>query len=122
MTDKLSLADYDPTPEPEVPQTYAFDRRYSARHPVTGRVTVQRCDHDTQAYRHRICSVELCDMGAGGMAAYSDVAIAPNETVAVFLPSHGAEQGLDLRGHVVRCQPTFGGYQVAIAFDQEKAA
>ncbi len=122
MPPTLTHTEAQTTADEQLPETYAFDRRHSARHTVSGRVTVQRHDHDPAAYQHPICSVELCDMGHGGMAAVSDVAMAPNELVEIYFPAHGAEQGLDLRGRVVRCIPTHGGYRVAIAFDTQLAA
>ncbi len=121
MSGTLTYTGHEQTDQP-TPETYKFDRRYSARHRVAGRATVQRRDHDTTVYQHPICSVRLQDMGFGGLAGVSDVAMSPNESVAVFFPAHGAEQGWDLHGRVVRCLPACGGYQVAIAFDDQRAA
>ncbi len=104
------------------PLSFKFDRRYSQRHPVTGRVTLHRRDHDLNAYQHPICSIQLHNMSHGGLLARSEVALRDNEQVTVFFPPHAGERALDMTGHVVRCDPADKGYEIAIKFDISRAA
>ncbi len=102
--------------------TLRFDRRRAERHPVSGRVTVMRRAHDPMVYRQPVCSFQLRNMSDTGLAGQCEMPLSVDETVAVFLPPHGSERGVDLLGHVVRCQPADQGYQVAVQFDVRPAA
>lgn len=102
--------------------TLRFDRRRAQRHPVSGRVTVLRRSHDPLVYRQPVCSFQLRDMSDGGLAGRCEMPLQLDEPVAVFLPPHGNERGLDLLGHIVRCRADDGGYRVAVQFDMRPAA
>ncbi len=103
-------------------QPLRFDRRRAQRHPVSGRVTVLRRSHEPLAYRQPVCSFQLQDMSDGGLGARCEMPLALDEPVAVFLPPHGAERGIDLLGHIVRCDAGEGGYRIAVQFDTRPAA
>lgn len=99
-----------------------FDRRHETRYPVSGQITILRCDHDPEAYQHPINSLQLKDMCNGGLAAKSDTVINQNERVAIYFPPKDNKPGFDLAGHVVRCLPDKKGYTIAIQFDAKRAA
>jgi PilZ domain len=102
-----------------------FDRRRYPRHEITGHVTLMRRSHDTDVYRHPVCSIRLHDMSEGGLGGGIDIPLQPDEPVAILFPPHGADHGMDLHGHVVRCIPGDGdeaGYNLGIVFDAMQAA
>lgn len=103
-----------------------FDRRRAERHRVEGQVTVLRKDHDPQVYRHPVCALRLENLGDGGLAAVSETPLEVNERIAVYFPPHGFESGIELHGHVIRCDrasnPDAAGYEIAVQFDLPLAA
>lgn len=104
-------------------QPMRFDRRRSPRRAAAGHVTLLRRSHETTVYRHPVCSIHLCDLSDHGIGAHSDLPLHPDEPVAVFLPPHGSERGVDLIGHIARVEPdATSGYRIGIAFDPRPAA
>lgn len=127
MVNATLIAIQDPAEAEPIPPTFCFDRRRSERQPVSGRVSLRRLDHDPDAYRFRLCSIQLHDISAGGLCAVSDVPFEKFELVCVHFPPHGHEPGFELIGHVVRCTPAHrpdepNGYEVGICFDTRAAA
>lgn len=114
------------------PTVYRFDRRRAERHELGGCVTAMRLDHNMHAYRHPLCSLRLRNLSDGGVGAISDYPLAIDERVSVYFQPHGAEQGFEIQGHVVRCMPLRGGaedaelrttgYEIGLRFDPAAAA
>lgn len=114
------------------PVTFPFERRGSRRYIMSGRVTMMRRAHTLDCYRQPICCVQLNDLSDGGLSAHCDLPLEPNEPVAIFFPPRGAQRGVDLLGHIIRCDrapapgtgpgPGADGYHLAIAFDHRPAA
>lgn len=113
------------------PTILRFDRRTHPRHRADGRVTAFRKDHAVPAYQHPVCSLRLADISEGGLGAFSDVPLEPDEQLAVCFPAHGAEPALELYGHVVRCRPRHdqqdeqrgdAGYELGVCFGVPPAA
>ncbi len=99
-----------------------FDRRRDIRYPVSGQITILRCDHDPEVYQHPVAAMQLSDMSDGGLAATSDTTLSRNERVTVYFPPKGDDPGFDLYGHIVRCIPAQNGYAIAIQFDAKRPA
>jgi len=89
---------------------------------MSGRVTMMRRAHTLDCYRQPICCVQLNDLSDGGLSAHCDLPLEPNEPVAIFFPPRGAQRGVDLLGHIVRCDHGHNGYHLAVAFDHRPAA
>lgn len=115
----------------DAPEVFGFDRRRAERYPIACNVTAMRREHDTEAYRHPACRLELCNISETGVAAISDVPLDTDATIRIVFPPHGGEAAIELTGHVVRCLPWTGdaddaeprsGYEIAIAFDPAFAA
>lgn len=106
------------------PAQMRLDRRQHPRYLMSGRVTVMRRGHDVASYHQPVCSVQLCDVSDGGLAAHCDMPLRPDEPVAVFFPPRGPQRGVDIMGHVIRCQPDAdnNGYRLALRFDCRPAA
>lgn len=113
---------HPPAQAGDVPATYLFDRRRNHRYVMTGRVTMLRRAHTTECHRQPICCVQLEDLSDGGVSAHSDMPLAIDEPVAVLFPPCGPQRGVDLLGHVIRCDPDHDGYHLAVAFDRLPAA
>ncbi|MHB1155531.1 MAG: PilZ domain-containing protein [Phycisphaerales bacterium] len=115
---------------PREPASFPFERRGSRRYVMSGRVTMMRRAHTLDCYRQPICCVQLNDLSDGGLSAHCDLPLEPNEPVAIFFPPRGPQRGVDLLGHIVRCDhahapgtsPGADGYHLAIAFDHRPAA
>jgi hypothetical protein len=107
---------------PDHDAAFKFDRRRHVRRAAGGHVSMLRRGRETLAYRQRICSIQLHNISDCGLGARTDQPIAEGESVAIFFPPHGPEQGFDLYGHVQRCTATDDGYQVGIQFDLRPAA
>lgn len=106
-----------------------LDRRGATRFPAQGIVTAIRRDHDIDAYRRRLCTLSLRDMSERGMSATSELPLELDERIAVIFTPHGSDSGMELLGHIVRCEPHAEGdgekagvYDVAIRFDPAAAA
>ncbi|QNN22080.1 PilZ domain-containing protein [Planctomycetales bacterium ZRK34] len=130
-TTKLAITD---TPEDDfpAPAVYRFDRRRCDRHDLGGCVTAVRRDHDMRIHRRPVCSLRLRNLSDGGIGAISDIPLSPDERISVYFQPHGADQGFELVGHVVRCQPLRAGqtdkdlpvtgYEIGLRFDPATAA
>lgn len=82
-----------------------MERRRTLRRPLEAPITAVRCGHDPAKHRLRICAMELCDTSMGGMAMRSDTPLEVDEPLAMTMPAHGPDMGLELQGHVVHCRP-----------------
>lgn len=90
--------------ETDVPDSFKFERRLAPRHSLHSRVTAVATNQDGQAGNSgSIGSLELFDQSATGFGAWSDRAIPMGATISLYFPAHGAEQGHDAYGEVVRC-------------------
>ncbi|MCE9592192.1 MAG: PilZ domain-containing protein [Planctomycetes bacterium] len=99
-----------------------FERRGNERHRITGRATALSKDTALQGTRNCIRSVQLQDISDTGLGAVSQDPIPINSQIAVFLPPHGPDQGLDINGVVVRCVPYEHGHLVGIKYETRQAA
>ena len=96
-----------------------LERRRAPRRTVGGRVTTVADSTDST---RRIASLQLLNISDTGIGAISQDPVHIGSTIAVFFPPHGAEQGFDLYGTVVRCQQTDQGYRIGIMLRQAMAA
>lgn len=103
-------------------ETLAMERRASTRRVVAGRVTGLARSDDPAAPSNRICSLELLNMSDTGLGAILQEPLPAGTTLAVFFPPHGAEQGFDLYGTVVRCRQRDWGHEVGLRFAYRQAA
>ena len=96
-----------------------LERRAYRRHTISGRVTAVQTAQTTEptACRNRICSLELRNISDTGLGAVAGEPIQVNTAITVFLPPHGAEQGSDLYGRVIRCTARDHGHDVGIRFE-----
>lgn len=120
-----SLSQAMPTHErtPSDAQPLRFERRRSSRFAAAGHVTLLRRSHDTLIYQQPVCSIHLEDMSDHGIGAHCDLPLKLDEPIAVFLPPHGNERGVDILGHIARITPDkHSGYHIGIAFDPRPAA
>ena len=100
-----------------------LDRRYTNRQAVDGVVTLLRQPNPKDPFRFPVCAVQLRDLSDEGVGARCETELATDEPVTVYIPPHGAEPGIDLMGHVVRCLPDGeGGYDVGILLHSRCAA
>lgn len=106
------------------PASLKFERRQSPRHQIYARVTaVSHKSQDTPGdARGQICSLELVDMSATGVGAWSQQEIPLGSQVSVFIPAHGAEAGFDMLGKVVRSNAADNGYSIGILLESRMAA
>ncbi len=111
-------------PSSRSPEAVArLERRYAHRQAVQGVVTVLRQSSRQEPYRFPVCTIQLRDLSDEGVGAHSETELTTDESVTVFIPPHGAEPGIDLMGHVVRCLPDEnGGYDVGIMLHMRCAA
>ena len=100
------------------PDVLSLERRGSRRNVFRGRVTGICSTPASPNSRNHICSLDLRNISETGLAALSTEPIDANASIAVFLPPHGPDGGLDLYGRVVRCRPGKHGHEVGIEFDQ----
>lgn len=102
--------------------TLPFERRTTERHRITGRATAISKDSDASGARNSIRSVQLQDISDGGLGALSQDPMPVNSRIAVFLPPHGPDRGIDIYGVVVRCVPYAHGYLVGVKYESRAAA
>jgi len=93
------------------------ERRRAPRRPVSGAITAVVCEGDDATGPHRICSLEMTDISDTGLGAISRDILPTGATIALFMPPHGSEPGLDRRGTIVRCRQRSDGHEVGIDFD-----
>ena len=93
------------------------ERRMFVRKEVQARVEGRRIDHSITARQQPHLSLSLRDLSFGGLAALSDQPLEAGERVAVFFPPQGSNRGWDAYGRVIRCDPGYLGYRVAVEFD-----
>jgi len=100
-----------------------FDRRRSPRNAAAGHVTLLRQSPKHTGYQFPVCAIHLTDMSDHGLGARCDIPLDRNEPVAVFLPPHGNERGIDIVGHITHVeQADPDGYHIGIQFDPRPAA
>lgn len=115
----LKLAQTHASP---VAQTLRFEQRRSPRYHVTGRATAVTPLSPSEGRHSRIRSLQLINMSDTGLGAICQDALEPGTSVAIFLPPHGPDHGLDIYGQVVRCTPKDYGHEIGIRFDVRPAA
>ena len=98
------------------------DRRMFERRPAQGQAMGHRMDHTISARQNPRLDLNLRDLSAGGLAAVAATPLEEGELLSVVFPSRGLRQGWDACGRVIRCQAGPYGYDVAIEFDQRRAA
>jgi hypothetical protein len=113
----LRLVDIRRTQEDSLP----FERRREHRNTLSEQVTAVQSER-LGDHRHRIRSLELRNISDGGLGAWCSEPIETGVPIAVYFPSHGADTGFDLYGHVVRCDNCDGRHDVGIRFDHRAAA
>lgn len=100
-----------------------FERRMSDRRRLRGQATVLQQHTAAGQTHHRIASADLRDMSETGLGLIADEPICMGAKVSVMLPSHGPDQGIDMRGRVVRCEPNGAGrYHVGVLLHGSIAA
>jgi hypothetical protein len=103
---------------PDATSEFSTDeRRMFERTPAQGQVKGHRMDHTIPARQNPRLDMNLRDVSAGGLAAVAATPLQEGELVSV-----GLRQGWDACGRVIRCHPSPLGYEVAIEFDQRRAA
>ena len=101
------------------PDILPFERRRSPRRPISGQVTTLQPDNGAL---RKIASLELHDMSATGLCAFSVEPVTVNTSITLFFQPHGPEGGYDATGRVVRCLALDKGYEVGIRFESQAAA
>ena len=98
------------------------DRRVFPRKEVHSVADGRRLDNTLDARRFPQLTLHLRDLSLGGLSAISPAPLERGERVTVSFPRNGAIGGWDTMGRVVRCEPSFMGYRVAMEFDSLPAA
>lgn len=99
---------------------FRFERRRQPRWKTGGRVTVVNYGDDSagQEANKQIGSVQLYDMSAAGVGAWSQQRVPVGSRIAVFFPPHGSQRGFDRYGKVVRCEPDGnGGFDLGVELE-----
>lgn len=102
--------------------TLPFERRQAERHRITGRATALSKGPGALSDRNSIRSVQLQDMSDSGLGAISQDPLPVNSEIAIFLPPHGPDRGMDIYGVVVRCVPYEHGHLIGIKYTSRAAA
>ena len=102
--------------------TDGAERRVFPRKAIQASVAGRRMDHSIHALQQPSLTLRLRDLSLGGLSALSDQALEAGERLSVTFPPLAERPGWDASGRVIRCQPSFTGYQVAVAFDSLLAA
>ncbi len=109
--------------ETDVPDSYKFERRMAPRHTLHSRVTAVAMNQgDQPGSPGSIGSLELFDQSATGFGAWSDHAIPMGASISLYFPAHGAEQGHDAYGEVVRCVKQGDRWSIGISLKAGRAA
>lgn len=98
------------------------ERRLCPRRPIRPSVDALRLDRTIEARRQPCVRLELDNISAGGVLAFSQAPLSPGERLNVNFPTNSQHMGWDAYGRVVRCQPSAPGYKVAVEFDLLPAA
>lgn len=99
-----------------------LERRVAQRHTMSGQVTALRSEQFAGGHRNCICSLKLMDMSDTGVGAQVAEPLPINSHITIFFPPHGPERGFNLRGRVVRCDPTGTGHQIGVFLENKIAA
>ena len=102
--------------------SYKLEKRIARRYSTSGRVTAVARESHPDGDRNRILSLQLLNMSESGMAAMCQEPLPADTQVTVFIPPHGAEQGTDMFGRVVRCNARDWGYDVGVPLNTAVAA
>lgn len=98
----------------------SFERRTDKRREVSGRVTA--VTNSGMGPKNRITPLQLLNMSDTGIGALAQDETAVGSMITVFFPPHGAEQGFDACGTVVRCRPFEHGFELGIRLNARAAA
>jgi hypothetical protein len=92
------------------------DRRTFARRRAEG------VAHASVGKRGEPVSLELSDVSAGGIGAWTNRALSRGQSIELAFPPNGTKIGFVARGRVVRCEPSAFGYRVGVQFDRPLGA
>jgi hypothetical protein len=98
------------------------DRRIFPRKEVHSTADGRRIDNTIDARRFPQLTLHLRDLSMGGLSAISPAPLERGERLTVAFPGQGNHGGWDTMGRVIRCEPSFMGYRVALEFDSLLAA
>ena len=104
------------------PHSLRFEQRRATRHVVTGRATAVTKARVTDGQQSRIRSLQLMNLSDTGLGAICQDSFDVGTTIAIFLPPHGPDAGLDVYGQVVRCTRHEYGHEIGIQFAIRAAA
>lgn len=101
---------------PSGPSDVLFmERRGSDRLPLNGSASAIITDNaDPKQPAKKICTVQLANQSDTGLGIITPEPIPTGHHITVFIQPHGAENGYDLSGTVVRCHKHTLGHEVGI--------
>jgi len=106
-----------------IPDTYKLERRSAPRRPSQGLLTAVCTTEEENGQRYRrITRLQMLNISETGIGAVCDDALPIGTSVAMLIPPHAPDNGFDMFGKVVRCNPTAQGFDIGIALDQAHAA
>lgn len=103
---------------------YRFERRLKPRWSTSGQVTIVNYGNEEPGKpsneQKRIGSLQLFDMSATGVGAWSQSEMPVGSQVAVFFPPRGNQAGFDRYGTVVRCEHhPHQGWDIGVQLDAQ---
>jgi len=102
---------------PSGPSDVLFlERRGCDRLPLNGSATAIITDNtDRKQPAKKICTVRLANQSDTGLGIIAPEPIPNGHHITVFIQPHGADNGYDLTGTVVRCNKHDLGHEVGIS-------
>lgn len=85
------------------------DRRAARRRSIDLSATLLRHRWGGRSDRFPVCTVHMHDLSSTGVGATCNAPFERLEPITICIPPHGADQGFDLPGRVVRCEPNGQG-------------
>ena len=107
---------------PSEPESLRFEQRRAKRHQINGRATAVSKTRIPEGQQSRIRSLQLVNISDGGVGAICQDSFEIGSSIAIFLPPHGAEQGMDVHGEIVRCIRRDYGHEIGIKIAARLAA
>jgi hypothetical protein len=98
------------------------NRRMFPRKETNATVEGRRLDHTLSARQMPRVRLNLRDLSFGGLSALVDQPVIAGERLSVMFPPEGLRAAWGALGRVLRCEPSTGGYRLAVEFDPLPAA
>ncbi|MEM6259234.1 MAG: PilZ domain-containing protein [Planctomycetota bacterium] len=114
MSQALKLSDSSTI----ISDTLYFERRRHPRHRAAGQITAVIREPGNEEGPAKMLTLDLVDQSVGGLGAATTQPVAVGSKITVFFPPHGAEQGFDLIGKVVRCNSNDDRHMLGILLSE----